>query len=375
MTPSLLGNDLVINENDCNLSCKYCLTGQSNLKQSHREQLIFRPPRRDAYGIATPLRNRVDTIIDRIAQNSGVPLLKITGGEIFLVANIIELIETAATRFPSVVVQTNASLIRPDHVKRLARLRNLTLQISLDSHIFEGNSLRVPRRDLHEKILSKIVVLLETGFPTEIYTVLNERSADHLLDFIDWLDGFATDLQLFAFPIRGPESDRFAMRPDQISIIQTLADRRRRYERILPPKPYFDRLLRFFTNGERTFRCHLPRLVISSFSDGTVTACPNIWFSELGSVLSDGWQETMSTVGQTLLYRALLGPRPRLDACKRCYTPWDLLSMYIDDEISLDDLCRSPIYRAPEVRRYLAEAKARYKSSSTVEPIHGPQLC
>lgn len=375
MTPSLLGNDLVINENDCNLSCKYCLTGQSNLKQSHREQLIFRPPRRDAYGIATPLRNRVDTIIDRIAQNSGVPLLKITGGEIFLVANIIELIETAATRFPSVVVQTNASLIRPDHVKRLARLRNLTLQISLDSHIFEGNSLRVPRRDLHEKILSKIVVLLETGFPTEIYTVLNERSADHLLDFIDWLDGFATDLHLFAFPIRGPESDRFAMRPDQISIIQTLADRRRRYERILPPKPYFDRLLRFFTNGERTFRCHLPRLVISSFSDGTVTACPNIWFSELGSVLSDGWQETMSTVGQTLLYRALLGPRPRLDACKRCYTPWDLLSMYIDDEISLDDLCRSPIYRAPEVRRYLAEAKARYKSSSTVEPIHGPQLC
>jgi MoaA/NifB/PqqE/SkfB family radical SAM enzyme len=363
----LLGNDLVINENDCNLSCQYCLTGQSNLKQSHREQLIFKPPRRDRYGAATPLGKRVDAIIDRIALGCEAPLLKITGGEVFLIDNIMELVEAAARRFPSVVLQTNGVLISADHIRRLAGHSNITLQISLDSHRFEGNSFRVPRRDLHDKILARIATLLESKIPMEIYAVLNERSADHLPDFVNWLDEFDTDLQFFAFPVRGPDSNRYAMRLDQIQHIEAVVRQYDRYQRILPPMAYFVRLLRFLKEGGRNFRCHLPRLVISSFSDGTLTACPNIWFSDLGNIVDDDWQSTLSTIGHTPLYHALTGPRIRLDACKRCFTPWDILSMYFDDEISLAELCRGPVYRAAAVRAYLERAKAAYDRERVAE--------
>ncbi|MBD2830396.1 hypothetical protein ID875_27335 [Streptomyces globisporus] len=46
----------------------------------------------------------------------------------------------------------------------------------------------------------------------------------------------------------------------------------------------------FYRNSGRTFRCHLPRMVISTFSDGAVTPCPNIWFSNMGNLLEDDWR-------------------------------------------------------------------------------------
>ena len=41
-------------------------------------------------------------------------------------------------------------------------------------------------------------------------------------------------------------------------------------------------------------------------------------------------------IEETGLYKALLAERPRLSACHGCFTPWDTLSMYFDDEITLD---------------------------------------
>jgi hypothetical protein len=35
--------------------------------------------------------------------------------------------------------------------------------------------------------------------------------------------------------------------------------------------------------------------------------------------------------------------------------------MYFDDEISLDELCRSPAYRPHEAREHIARAKAAYR--------------
>lgn len=358
MSTPLLGNDLVINENDCNLSCSYCLTGQSNLKLSHLGQPIFGTPKRDRYGGATPLEQRVDTIIDRVATAHGAPLLKITGGEVFLVEDILALVEKAARRFPSVLLQSNGMLMRPRHVDRLARLPNVTLQLSLDSHLHHGNSYRISRADLHAKAVARFAAILERGLPVEIYTVITDRNAGELVAFAEWLARFGTALQMFPFPVRGPDTESYAIRPGQIADIEALVQARERLADVLPPKAYLDRLLRFYREGGRRFRCHLPRLIVSTFSDGMVTACPNIWFSDLGNALADDWPKTSAAIGETPLYKALLHERPRLDACKGCFTPWDVLSMYLDGEITLDEVCAAPAYAAPEVRTWLARAKA-----------------
>jgi MoaA/NifB/PqqE/SkfB family radical SAM enzyme len=366
MPETILGNDLVINEDSCNLSCQYCLTGQSNLKDSHRLQLIFQPPKRDTYAPGTELANRIDSVADRLRTRFDLPLLKVTGGEIFVVKGIMDFLEAQAPNYEVLVVQTNAMLVRDEHLERFRAWGNVVMQVSLDSHLWYGNSYRVVSETQHRKLVNAATKILRSGLPTEIYTVLNSRSVTQLEPFADWLSGFERVPVFFPFPVRGPDADDYKVRPDQIRLIERFADRYDDFAQILPPRAYFARLLRFYREGRRNFRCHLPRLVVSTFSDGVVTPCPNIWFSDMGNVLDDSADgpgsgaAVLDRVGDTGLYKALLAPRPRLKACHGCFTPWDTLSMYFEDEITLSELCAAPTYAPERIRGLLKQLKDDY---------------
>lgn len=353
----ILGNDLVINEDSCNLGCTYCLTGQSNLKSSHESKLIFQPPVVDRYSETTDLGVRLNAIVDRVDHELRPPLLKLTGGEIFLIKGITEFIEKVAPLHEAVIVQTNGLPLTNDKVERLQRLGNIVVQISLDSSNYEGNSYRVLSQRIHEMVIDRIEAVVRAGLPLEIYGVLNDRSAPHLSEFVRWCGEFGEHApQLFPFPVRGPDSEKFKVRPDQYVFIDELHDLLGEFKHMLPPKPYLDRLSSFYHKGERTWRCHLPRLVMSTFSDGVATPCPNIWFQKMGNLVEEDWQSTLGQVNTTPFYELLLADRPRLDACKGCFTPWDTLSMYMDGAISLDELCRAPSY-APKAIRHLLETR------------------
>lgn len=359
MTRTLLGNDLVINEDSCNLSCTYCLTGQSNLKEGHRLKLIFEPPKRDTYAEGTELARRVDTVTDRLRSRFSMPLLKVTGGEIFVVRGIMDFLAREAPKYEVLVIQTNGVLVTEEHLARLRAFGNVVLQVSLDSHLHHGNSYRV-EENLHAKVVRAISTILDSGMPCEVYGVLNDRSVLEMQEFAGWLTRFENPPMFFPFPVRGPDAERFAVRSDQVRYIEEFVERYEEFNAVLPPRAYFDRLLSFYRRGRRTFRCHLPRLVVSTFSDGVVTPCPNIWFSDMGKVLEEDWRDTLDKVGHTGMYQALLADRPRLQACHGCFTPWDTLSMYFDDEITLDELCAAPTYSPEPIRRMLAEAKQDY---------------
>jgi MoaA/NifB/PqqE/SkfB family radical SAM enzyme len=363
MIESLIGNDLVVNEDSCNLSCSYCLTGQSNLKSSHTEQAIFGPPVRDRYDRESLLGRRLPIIDRRIDETFRVPLLKVTGGEVFLIAGIMDFLREQAAEHEVLVVQTNGVLLREEHLSEFAAWGNVVLEVSLDSHLFSGNSYRVATQSLHDKVIRRIEMILNSGIPVEIYSVLNDRSVAEMAEFAAWLASADHPPIYFPFPVRGPDTERFRVRPDQIQHIDRFAERYDDYAAILPPRPYFDRLLRFYHEGKRTFRCHLPRLVISTFSDGMITPCPGIWFSNMGNLLDDEYAETLAEVGTSAMYQALLSPRPRLKACQGCFTPWDTLSMYFEDEITLDELCTAPMYAPPRIRALLQERKRQYDES------------
>ncbi|GGU63158.1 radical SAM protein [Streptomyces daghestanicus] len=360
----LIGNDLVINEDSCNLSCTYCLTGQSNLKEGHSLKLIFDPPKRDDYSPASGLGKRINTVADRLGNRFGLPLLKVTGGEIFLVRGIMDFLEEQSAKYEVLVIQTNGVLVGDEHLARMRSWGNVVLQVSLDSHLYPGNSYRVQSESLHTKVVRAVSRILDSGLPVEIYGVLNDRSVGELPDFAGWLASFDNPPTFFPFPVRGPDAAQFAVRPDQIGHIEELVERYDEFSQVLPPRAYFARLLSFYREGKRTFRCHLPRLVVSSFSDGVVTPCPNIWFSDMGNILGEESENLLTKLGSSGLYQALLAPKPRLSACHGCFTPWDTLSMYFEDEITLDELCAAPTYAPPRIRGMIEHAKAEYLASS-----------
>jgi MoaA/NifB/PqqE/SkfB family radical SAM enzyme len=356
-----LCNDLVINEDSCNLSCRYCLTGQSNLKETHRQQLIFSPPRRDSVRGTSALSARLELVLDRFQELFDPPMLKITGGEIFLVEGIEDFIEACVARYRTVIVQTNG-VVASD--RQIVRLSSTVVQISLDSHTYAGNSYRVLTPAQHAKVCERISRFLDADLRVEIYAVINNRSIESLVEFARWLGALRNPPQLLPFPVRGPDANRFSARPDQLHHLDDFIALRDELPYVLPGPAYLERLRRFFREGERRFRCRLPELVATSFSDGMLTPCPNIWFSDSGRLTDEGWREAGERMIASGLRRALLADRPRIDACKRCYTPWDMLSLYLDGEIGLDDLCATPAYAG--VRDILAEAwpQTTYRSTS-----------
>jgi len=351
----LLGNDLVINEDSCNLGCTYCLTGQSNLKSSHESKLIFQPPIVDRYDETTDLGVRLNAIVDRVNHELRPPLLKLTGGEIFIIKGIMEFIEKVAPLHEAVIVQTNGLPLTNDKIQRLKKLGNIIVQISLDSSNYDGNSYRVLSERIHDMVMDRINAVVRAGLPLELYGVLNDRSAPYLSEFVRWCGEFseAEAPQLFPFPVRGPDCEKFKVRSDQFHFIDGLHDMLDDFAHVLPPKAYLDRLSSFYHEGKRTWRCHLPRLVLSTFSDGVATPCPNIWFHKMGNLVDGDWKGTLDQVNKTPFYELLLAERPRLDACKGCFTPWDTLSMYFEGAITLDDLCRAPSYAPPGIRHLL----------------------
>jgi len=247
-------------------------------------------------------------------------------------------------------------------LEQLRQLKNVIVQISLDSHTFKGNSYRVRSESHHDKVLERITRYFHMDVPTEIYAVINDRSIVGMKEFAGWLSSFPYPPQLFPFPVRGPDADKYKWREDQLYHLDGFSAVRDHFPEVIPSKAYLDRLMQFFTDGERRFGCHLPRLVASTFSDGVLTPCPNIWFSESGKLTDSNWRKSGEFMIESGLRSALLEKRPRLDACKKCFTPWDVLSMYMDDLISLEDLCATKAYSHPELRPFLQEAKLQVDS-------------
>jgi MoaA/NifB/PqqE/SkfB family radical SAM enzyme len=343
----LLCNDLVINEDSCNLACSYCLTGQSNLKQSHRQQLIFSHPRRESLKDEA-LRQRLYTILERFDALYAPPMLKITGGEIFLIEGIEEFIVACSQRYRKLIVQTNGMVATDRQIAALEGLPNLVVQISLDSHLHHGNAYRVQSRRQHDKMMERIGRFFSSRLPVEIYCVVNDCSIETLSDFGAFLQARPNPPQLTPFPVRGPDASRFAASAEQLHLLDSFVAMAGSCPDVMPPSPYLARLVRFYADRRRDFGCHLPRFAASTFGDGMLTPCPNIWFSNAGNLTDRDWRETGKRLIESGVRKALLAPMPRLDACKGCFTPWDSLSMYFDGELTLEELCRSHAYSGLE---------------------------
>lgn len=352
-------NDLVIKEDSCNLACEYCLTGQSLFKQDHSLKMIFNPPQQNSCLPGTELHERLQAVLDAVSSQD-VPVVKISGGEVFLIKGMMDFIDQLSNLYETVVILTNGVLLTDEKLDHLRALGNAVLQLSLDATTYKGNSYRVPSEKVQNALMERVFRILNSGLPVEIYTVINDRSIETLEQTLVDLKPYAELACLFPFPVRGPNREQFLPKPEQYRYLHRVIDQAEQYNGLLPDSPYLRRLWRFFAENGRCFRCHLPRVAFTTFDDGLVTSCPNIWFNHVGNFVSEPAAQVLQHLEDTPFRKLLLAEQPRLDACKACFTPWDPVSLYFEGELTLEELARVPIYRGIRTRERLAELRTTY---------------
>jgi len=370
-SPPFVVADIVVRESNCNLSCTYCLTGQSNFKSEHSLLGIFAPPTKFDCGPQTELGRRLRSIL-RAPAEARTPVVKLSGGEFMLIEGSDELVEEIAPSYETVVLLTNGMPLTQTRCARLRSLGNIVLQVSIDATRHSGNSYRCPDEATHHAAMSRLHGILKSGIPTEIYLVLHDRSMPSLRDTLDDLMPYSGALTVFPFPVRGPDRSSFQPTPEQQRTLLEVVEHASRWEGLLPGTPYLERLRRFYVDAGRRFSCHLPRVAFTAFDDGVVTNCPNIWFNHADNLLQKPVAEVYRTLTDAPFRRLLLAPAPRIDACRGCYTPWDPVSLYFEDQLSLQELGRIPMYRGPRTLDALAAAKAalgpHHRASTATAP-------
>lgn len=343
-------NDFVIREDVCNMRCQYCLTGTSLFKKIESAGY---DDKRLVYSEGTQLQKNIDEVTNRLFERFKPAILKISGGEILLIKGIIEYLKKHSKNYSRVQLLTNGLLLTHDIAKELSLIPNLCLQISLDHHTLDGNMHRTKDDDVLLKILNNLDYAVSQGINIEINCVLNDKNTHIIPSFAQYLLKYKGRVILLPFPVRGKEKNQFMPRKEQLSGIETLIKEYEFFCDILPPKIYLEFLYDFMKSGRRKSKCIFPKIALGSFDDGNITPCANYWFTAFGNVLHEDCDLVLDKVGSEKIYNVLCNQKHMLEECAQCFTPWEILNLYVEGLISIDELKRIPLYFFEGIETYL----------------------
>lgn len=146
----------------CNLSCRHCQYGEMSARK--RPEL--------------PLEFFVDCL--RQARKLGAHSANVTGGEIFLRRNCLDLVEAGVNMGYFVTLESNGTLIRDSHISRLQALGDkVRIAISLDGMTKRTHeAVRGP--NTFSRTVSTLEKLSGAGVPARINTVLQNDNIDEI---------------------------------------------------------------------------------------------------------------------------------------------------------------------------------------------------
>ncbi|MBO5142903.1 MAG: radical SAM protein [Clostridia bacterium] len=161
--------------NACNLRCEYC----------DWEKFKYSPlTQEEKQKVHENLQN-TRTFIKK--HYPAAQMIEYSGGEPFVYPEIVgEILDT----FPDywVRVITNATLVKPEDIKHMAKHGKAFLSISLDGATLEANkSRRITEKQLNT-ILTNIDLALNSGVPVMLLCTLNEDNIEAFKDYISFLD-------------------------------------------------------------------------------------------------------------------------------------------------------------------------------------------
>ena len=163
----------------CNLRCAHCLSASGKAAA-------------DELSTAECLR-----LVDQLCSEK-VFQVNIGGGEPFLRSDFMDLLAHAHEKGLVTCVSTNGTLIDRDLAGRLAKMRMLYLQVSLDGVDREVNDF-IRGDGTYDRALAAMEHLAAAGFKFSINTVLTKLSYPQLEDLRDLARQFGSELRVSRF--------------------------------------------------------------------------------------------------------------------------------------------------------------------------------
>lgn len=349
-----LYHDLIIAGNWCNLKCSYC-TSVADADYYGSETSASRRGRGATIALADVL-----AMVDGMRAHVDAPVMKVSGGELFLLSNAAELIAELSTRYAHVQVLTNGTELTRDLVGRIARLGNVSFNFSLDGHTPAMNAMRWRSENIGKRVMGAIEAMVDACDVVEITSVISDANADGFADFLAYLQHKKSEFVVIPIPVRGVHADKLFSQAGRLRFARLLRGLAQSYGDVLGPAAYYHALADFLDAdaSRRHQRCHLVKAAIQLFDTGAVTPCPVGWTAEIGNVKKDGVDAVMEQVGVHTMYDLLTRERPRVPVCRNCFSQADVLNLYIEGEIVLHEIARMPMYRSHAAQARLQELRA-----------------
>lgn len=351
----LLFNDFVVRPDKCNFRCRYCLSEESPDWDMDEKSSDNRKNEKLLYSNESALGKRIDSVINAFDLIFEANILRISGGELFLIKNIEDFLEKQIS-YETIQVITNGYFLNRDKLEKIKKMGKCQLHISLDGHKYEQNRYRVRNTKEHDILIENLKCAVDLGFDIEIGSVLTNANMSTYDEFLEYLKSFGGKVKAYPFPIRGEIRKIFFPEQKDIEKFITIIDHYNYFKEALPPKAFMEEVVNLLV-GNRTLRCRIPSAMIQLFDDGKLTPCPNSWTTEIGNVLKDNKDKIHNRMNTEKMYKLFLQNRPRLECCRSCLTSLDIMNLYFDDKISYEEITKIPLYSGNNTKLLLKSIK------------------
>jgi uncharacterized Fe-S cluster-containing radical SAM superfamily protein len=372
-----LMHDHVIRPDICNMRCAYCgLTTELCPPWLRNGSYIgldggINGPRRMEH--VTAVADRVERQIAQIQKYCSPPLVKLSGGELTLVPEWMEVLYETAQKVPHVQLLTNGTLLDEVLVEKIALLGNVSVQVSLDGITPESNRYRGIDVSQLNRIVAMVALLLTKGVTVEINAVLTSASIMAFSDLAEWAaslaDGDAGLLAIIPRPVKGnvPSEMRIGTKmAEQFAAIQESLP-----PEVLPPKAYMSRLCEMLLNGKRSWPCYVPFFVLGAEDNGGIPICT------CGTKL--GAAGTLSNERPTIVDSPDASRwHPRCEVCSDCMSPYEIFNLLLEGKIDPSELRSLPSFNHRSFVKKAATicnmVRQRQKDNYKTIPTPAPQV-
>lgn len=352
--PIAIYQDQRIAEEWCNFRCEYCegfCPTEYSLKKDEKGNLhvaeewydmmnempesvkkYFASGRgfKEFYDIATAVMNESKKVMD-------TDILKISGGELTVNPNLCNYVEKLHDQYKIVQILSNGSNIKSEEIERYKKMRNVTFQISLDGVSAEANYSKSHSSFMTKKIVETIDELLNNGIGVEINCVLTKYNTDKFKEVLEHFKN-KENLMVVPRPVRGESRGILDFNEQQIlEFERCIIDNYDKYNNILPPLSYFERLISIMKTGKRSYKCYIPYFIQSIDGYGKFEMCPiGLQYNGNSNVIAG------DISSNDILINSEYETNKNYQLCDYCIIQYEILNLYVDGIISLEELKKMP---------------------------------